>query len=175
MLCVSRERRMTLLYRAFVRPCNWCFVLLERSREPRRSFGATCAVGLGLVSMASCEAGDTRSRERCVRRVDFVSSDGVFVPTGPEVDRTPVASAVPWLLPELEEATGVDTLRDGRAALAAPTVGEGGVSLGTLGVVRAAARGRCGAAPRCTTQRKMFSVKITKRPFVVLHGMLCSP
>ncbi|XP_075556651.1 cytochrome P450 3A4-like [Dermacentor variabilis] len=41
----------------------------------------------------------------------------------PEVDRTPVASAVPWLLPELEEATGVDSLRDGRAALAAPTVG----------------------------------------------------
>ncbi|KAH8036115.1 hypothetical protein HPB51_017926 [Rhipicephalus microplus] len=40
------------------------FSFLDRSTESRRSLGAGCALTLGVVSIASCEALDTRSCER---------------------------------------------------------------------------------------------------------------
>lgn len=127
---------------------------LERSRDPRCSLGAACAIGDGVVSIASCVALDRRSSERCVRCVGFVTMDGAFDSPRTEVDGTSLASLLPWLLLELAEASGVAELREGRAALAAPTVGASGVSLGTLGVVRVTAKGRCGGAPWCTTSAK---------------------
>lgn len=55
----------------------------------------------------------------------------------------------------------MDRLNVGRAALAAPAVGACGIGLGTLGAVRATAKGLCGAAPRCTTSAKgVFSANV---------------
>ncbi|KAH8039291.1 hypothetical protein HPB51_005537 [Rhipicephalus microplus] len=142
-----------------------------RSRCPRavvRDFGpsalaggpktadpeACMAVWLVVVSIASCEALDTRSKERSVCSVDFASVDEVFDPTGQEVVGTSLASLLPWLLPGLAEATGVDWFAAGRAALAVPARGAGGSDLATLGMVQVATKGRCGAAPRCTTSAK---------------------
>ena len=72
----------------------------------------------------------------------------------PDVEGTLLASTRPWLLPDVAEASGAADLEGGRTALAEPTVGAGGASLGTLRVVRATAKGRCGAAPCCTTSAK---------------------
>lgn len=90
-LC-AKKTGINSFYRAFVRPCNRRSVFFEQSREARRSFGASCAVWLELVSIASCEALDARSTERSVRRLDFASIDEVFVPTELGVDEAPLAS-----------------------------------------------------------------------------------
>lgn len=146
------------------------FLFFERSRGPRRSLGPACAIGDGVVSIASCVALDRRSSERCVRRVGFVTMDRAFDSARTEVDGTSLASLLPWLLLELAEASGVAELREGRAALAAPTVWASGVCLCMLGVVRVTAKGRCGGAPGATHRRKTFPVQITRKRVVWLHG-----
>ena len=147
-------------------------VFLARSRELRRSFGAS---GTGVVSIASCEALDARVCEllACFSDLawrgvvvrpddpgvagisgladgDFAWCDEVLDATESDGDVLSLASTVP----ELVVAAGVVRFRVGGAAFAAPTMGAGGVCLGTLCVVRATAIGRCGAAPRRTTSAK---------------------
>ncbi|KAH8027397.1 hypothetical protein HPB51_005225 [Rhipicephalus microplus] len=119
----------------------------ERSREPHRSFGAVCA-GAVEVSIASGEATDN------VFVVGFVVTDGALNPTGLVVEGTSLVCVVPWLLPRFTGAFGGAVFKEGGAAEAAPPMGACGVCLGTLGAVRATAKGLCGAAPRCTTSAK---------------------
>lgn len=95
---------------------------LERSRDPRRSFGAACA-GVQEVTIASGEAPDSRSNEWCVRRVGFVTADEAFDPTRPEVEGTSSAAWLPWLLPEHAAAAGVAVLMGGRAPWLLPPWG----------------------------------------------------
>lgn len=102
------------------------FSFLDRSTESRRSLGAGCALTLGVVSIASCEALDTRSCERCVCFEGLASEDETFAPPNPEVG---------------------GSFLDGGAALAATAEGAGGVTAGSLRVCRTAAEGRRGAAP----------------------------
>ena len=145
-----QRTRLTYFTEPLSGPVIGVLSFLERSRDPRRSFGAVCA-GAQEVSIASGEAPDSRSNERCVRRVGFVTADEAFDPTRPEVEGTSLAAWLAWLLPEHAAAAGVAVLTGGRAALAAPTVGAGGSRLGTLRVPWATAWGRCSAAPCCTT------------------------
>lgn len=99
------------------------------------------------MSIASCEALDTRSNERCVRRFGFASEDEAFVPTSAEVEGTSLASVLSWLLPELAGATGVAKFGDGKAALAAPTIGAAATAGGSLRAGRAGGGSRCDVAP----------------------------
>ena len=145
-----KRRRVTYFTEPFPGPVIRVLSFLERSRDARRSFGATCAGG-PVVSIASCEAPDSRSGERCLRKVGFVKADEAFDPTRLEVEGTSLAAGLAWLLPELATAAGAAALTGGRAALAAPTVGAGGRRPSTLCVAWATACGRCSAAPCCTT------------------------
>lgn len=133
-------------YEAFSGPVIGVFSFFGCSREPRRTLGALCAVSPVVVSIASSAALDTRSNERCVR-AGFVLEDKAFAPTSKEVGWTSFASALIWLLPEQAEATGVAESREGRAALAAPTVGAIALADGSLGAGRARGGGRCDGAP----------------------------
>lgn len=89
---MQRRRGLTHFTGPLSGPVIGVLSFLGRSSEARRSFGASCAVWLELVSIASCEALDTRSKERSVRRLDFASIDEVFVPTELGVDEAPLAS-----------------------------------------------------------------------------------
>lgn len=174
---MCKKRRWLLKQRGAIQitgpsrgPVIGVFVFLARSRELRRSFGTR---GTGAVSIASCEALDARIRELLLDGVSGLAwSDGALKPDDPGVagacsgvgraDATgaaTAASALPWLLPELAEAAGTEKLIGGRAALAAPTIGACGFGLDKLGLVRATAMGRCGAAPCCTTSAKDLFVK----------------
>ncbi|KAH8024601.1 hypothetical protein HPB51_026163 [Rhipicephalus microplus] len=79
----------------------------QRSREPRRSFGAVCA-GAVDVSIASGETTDN-----VVFVVGFVVTDGAFDPTGLEVDGTSLVCVVPWLLPKFTGAFGGAVFKKG--------------------------------------------------------------
>ena len=135
MCCVSQMVKVPY----FTEPLSGAVIrvlsFLERSRGSRRSFGAACAFPLGVVSIASCEASDRRSSERCARSVGFAFKDKAFGPTSLEVEGSSLSSEVPWL----EEASGMAMFEEGRAALAAPTEGADGGTLGTLRVPSAAA------------------------------------
>nr|XP_054918482.1 uncharacterized protein LOC126544247 isoform X5 [Dermacentor andersoni] len=61
-------------------------LLNRRSRASGRSLGAGGAVWLGDVSIASCGALDTRSCERFIRNVGFLSRHETLEATSPEVD-----------------------------------------------------------------------------------------
>lgn len=138
-----------------MRPCNSCFLFLEWSTKGRHSFGATCAIWLEVVLIASCEALDAHSTERFVWNLDFASTDEVLVRTEPGFYRTLLASSLPWLLPGLlSETTRVNLLIVGGAALATPTAEASGFNLGTLGVGEVFTKGRCCATPRGTTSVK---------------------
>ncbi|KAH8029593.1 hypothetical protein HPB51_001780 [Rhipicephalus microplus] len=105
------------------------FAGTQRSREPRRSFGAVCA-GAVDVSIASGETTDN-----VVFVVGFVVTDGALNPTGLEVEGTSLVCVVPWLLPRFTGAFGGAVFKEGGAAEAAPPMGACGVCLGTLGVI----------------------------------------
>ncbi|KAH7986794.1 hypothetical protein HPB51_026605 [Rhipicephalus microplus] len=112
------------------------------------------AVWLVVVSIASCEALDTRSKERSVCSVDLASVDEVFDPHRARGCWDLLGLLVALAAAGLAEATGGDWFAAGRAALAVPARGAGGSDLATLGMVQVATKGRCGAAPRCTTSAK---------------------
>ncbi|KAH8028958.1 hypothetical protein HPB51_021105 [Rhipicephalus microplus] len=73
-----------------------------------------------VVSIASCEALDAHFRKQALGRLYFASVDEVFLLTEQDVDGTPLASSLPWLL-HWPALTGVDWFIVGRAALAAAT------------------------------------------------------
>lgn len=160
MLCVRNEcgwclkREVTYLTEPLEGPVITVLSFLERSREPRRSFGAVCA-GAVDVSIASGETTDN-----VVFVVGFVVTDGALNPTGLEVEGTSLVCVVPWLLPRFTGAFGGAVFKEGGAAEAAPPMGACGVCLGTLGVVQGIAENRSGAdPPRTTSAYDVFPAK----------------
>ncbi|KAH8040570.1 hypothetical protein HPB51_011398 [Rhipicephalus microplus] len=89
------------------------FSFLDRSTESRQSLYAGCALTLGVVSIASCEALDRRSCERCICFKGLALKDETFVAPSPEVG---------------------GSFLDGGAALAATAEGTNGVTAGTTRV-----------------------------------------
>ena len=87
---------------------------------------------MGVVSIASCEAPDTRSCEREVSRESLPAKDEAFAPTSPEVDGAAFGPELRRLLPAPAGAG------EGEAALTAPTVGAAGGPAGSLRVAQAA-------------------------------------
>lgn len=168
--CCVYENEHVLAYRAVCGPVIFVLSFLEWSKEFGRSLGSGCTTLLGVVSIACCEALDTRSNERCVRRVAFASREEGCGLTSPEADGPSLASELRWLLPSLVEASGVADFEKGRAALAAPPWGRVAVAS-----VRCACFGRPPGLvvmlpPVAPLRQKKFSLKIKAKDTVVLPG-----
>ncbi|KAH8038093.1 hypothetical protein HPB51_021650 [Rhipicephalus microplus] len=128
---VSKSRGVSVVVRtvvlfSFFFSCSGYVAHGVQSTEWRRSLGACCALTLRVVSIASCEALDKRSCERCICFEGLVSKDEAFAAPSPEVG---------------------GSFLDGGTALATTAEGTDGVTAGSLRVCQTAAGGRRGAAP----------------------------